>query len=119
MVQNTGRPGYLQIADDLREQIRSGRLSPGDPLPSTARLAEQYDSSASVIKMAVGVLRTEGLVVGQQGKGVFVRDGVQPGQSSDALSVIRAELDALTARVAEVEQALAESKKRPGGRSSR
>lgn len=116
MVQNTGRPAYLQIADDLREQIRSGALSPGDPLPSTARLAEQYDCSASVIKMAVSVLRTEGLVVGQQGKGVFVRDAAQP---SDALDVIRAELRELSDRVAQVEKALADSKKRPGGRSSR
>jgi len=119
MVQHTGQPAYLQIADDLRDQIRAGRLGPGDPLPSTARLAEQYDCSASVIKMAISLLRTEGLVVGQQGKGVFVRDGSQPAAPSDALDVIRAELRELSDRVAQVEQALADSKKRPGGRSSR
>ena len=47
MVKNTGRPGYLQIADDLRAQIRGGSLAPGAPLPSTAQLAEQYDASLS------------------------------------------------------------------------
>jgi DNA-binding GntR family transcriptional regulator len=47
MVEKTGRPGYLQIADDLRAQIRGGSLAPGTPLPSTAQLAEQYDASAS------------------------------------------------------------------------
>lgn len=121
MVQNTGRPAYLQIADDLRQQIRSGALAPGTPLPSTARLAERYESSASVVKMAVGILRTEGLVIGQQGKGVFVRDPAEPAPAhdSDALDVIRAELRELSERVARVEQALAESRKDRGGRSSR
>lgn len=76
MVRKTGRPGYLQIADDLREQIRGGSLPPGSPLPSTTQLAEQYDASLSVVKLAVGILRTEGLVIGQQGKGVFVREDV-------------------------------------------
>ena len=74
MVKRTGRPGYLQIADDLRQQINDGRLAPGHSLPSTARLCEEYDVSAGVVKAAISVLRTEGLVVGQQGKGVFVRD---------------------------------------------
>lgn len=115
MVQHTGQPAYLQVAEDLRQQIRTGALAAGDPLPSTARLAEQYDCSASVIKMAVSLLRTEGLVIGQQGKGVFVRDSTTP---SDALDVIRAELRELSDRVAQVEKELAASKKRPGGRSS-
>ncbi len=74
MIKRTGRPGYLQIADDLRAQIRGGSLPPGAPLPSTAQLAERYDASLSVVKMAVGLLRNEGLVIGQQGKGVFVRE---------------------------------------------
>ncbi|WP_344743525.1 GntR family transcriptional regulator [Streptosporangium vulgare] len=54
MVKNTGRPGYLQIADDLREQIRRGTLIPGDPLPSTTQLATTYEASLSVVKLAVG-----------------------------------------------------------------
>lgn len=118
MVHHTGQPAYLQIADDLRAQIHAGRMAPGDPLPSTARLAEQYGSSASVIKMAVGLLRTEGLVVGQQGKGVFVCDSAEAVGPADALDVIRAELRELSDRVAQVEKELAASKKRPGGRSS-
>ncbi|MEV5571108.1 winged helix-turn-helix domain-containing protein [Spirillospora sp. NPDC052269] len=74
MVKKTGRPGYLQIADDLRKQISDGTLTPGDALPSIAELVKRYESSTGVVKSAIGVLRTEGRVVGQQGKGVFVRD---------------------------------------------
>ncbi|WP_131740276.1 winged helix-turn-helix domain-containing protein [Actinomadura roseirufa] len=74
MVERTGRPGYLQIADDLRKQISDGRLVAGQALPSTAQLREEYEVSAGVVKAAISVLRTEGAVIGQQGKGVFVRD---------------------------------------------
>jgi GntR family transcriptional regulator len=85
MVKNTGRPGYLQVADDLRRQIDEGQLAPGDALPSIARLCEQYDASLGVVKSAISVLRTEGRVVGQQGKGVFVTDR-SAGQASTAPS---------------------------------
>lgn len=100
---HTGKPAYLQVADDLREQIRSGELAPGDALPSTTRLAERYCVSIGVVRMAMGVLRTEGLTVGQQGKAVFVRDGAEP---ADALSDLRAELAALTERVERLERAV-------------
>jgi GntR family transcriptional regulator len=73
VIEKTGRPAYLQIADGFRAKIRAGELPDGQPLPSTAQLATQHAVSASVIKAAISVLRTEGLVVGQQGKGVFVR----------------------------------------------
>ncbi|MEV0307465.1 GntR family transcriptional regulator [Nonomuraea fuscirosea] len=122
MVQNTGRPGYLQIADDLRSQIRGGSLAPGTPLPSTAQLAERYDASLSVVKMAVGILRNEGLVIGQQGKGVFVSD---PGEASPAGDVagevaeLRSAVQELSVRLARVEEQLATSTTPRSGRSSR
>ncbi|WP_336212611.1 winged helix-turn-helix domain-containing protein [Nonomuraea sp. LPB2021202275-12-8] len=125
MVKNTGRPGYLQIADDLRAQIRGGSLAPGTPLPSTAKLAEQYGASLSVVKLAVGVLRTEGLVIGQQGKGVFVRDADEvqaadnPQTAGDELADLRATVHDLSVRLAKVEEQLATSTTPRPGRSSR
>lgn len=74
MVEKSGRPAYLQIVDELRGQIRAGSLPPGTALPSIAQLCERFDVSASVVKAAISVLRTEGVVIGQQGKGVFVRE---------------------------------------------
>ncbi|MFG1827160.1 GntR family transcriptional regulator [Microbispora bryophytorum] len=114
MVRKTGRPGYLQIADDLREQIRGGSLPPGSPLPSTTQLAEQYDASLSVVKLAVGILRTEGLVIGQQGKGVFVREDVpdtDPGPAGDMASeviALRTAVQDLSERLARVEATLSQ-----------
>ncbi|MEW9549693.1 GntR family transcriptional regulator [Nonomuraea sp. NPDC050783] len=123
MVRHTGQPAYLQIADDLRAQIRGGSLAPGAPLPSTTKLAEQYDASLSVVKLAVGVLRTEGLVVGQQGKGVFVRDAAEEpptaGDSTSEVAELRAAVQDLSVRLAKVEEQLATSTTRRPGRSSR
>ncbi|MGW4425001.1 GntR family transcriptional regulator [Streptosporangium sp. NPDC004631] len=109
MVKNTGRPGYLQIADDLRDRIRRGTLAPGEALPSTTQLATAYDASLSVVKLAVGVLRNEGLVIGQQGKGVFVREDAAPvPPASDELAEIRATLRDLSARLERVESKLSD-----------
>jgi GntR family transcriptional regulator len=67
-------PFYERIANEIRGQIRSGRLKPGDKLPSTSELCAQYEVSTQVIRSAMLVLRAEGLVEGHQGRGVYVRD---------------------------------------------
>ncbi|MBB6545864.1 winged helix-turn-helix domain-containing protein [Nonomuraea rubra] len=119
MVEKTGRPGYLQIADDLRTQIRTGSLAPGAALPSTAQLCQRYDVSASVVKAAISVLRTEGLIVGQQGKGVFVREDAaasleEPASSDimEQLAQMRSTLATLGDRIGELEKAVFQEQKR-------
>lgn len=68
-----GRPAYASIADDLRAQILDGALSSGDQLPSEPGLMTDYGVSRIVVRQALDVLRGEGLIVKQQGKGSFVR----------------------------------------------
>lgn len=63
-----------QIADDLRKVIRSGDLAPGAQLPSERDLVERYGTSPQTARQAVRLLKTEGLVVGERGRGVFVRE---------------------------------------------
>ncbi|GIH75130.1 winged helix-turn-helix domain-containing protein [Planobispora longispora] len=92
MVEKSGRPAYLQIVDELSEQIRTGSLAPGTALPSIAQLCERFDVSASVVKAAISVLRTQGLVIGQQGKGVFVSQApaapAEPSPSGEAGQIL-------------------------------
>jgi GntR family transcriptional regulator len=110
-IKMTGRPAYLQISDQLRSQIKDGAMPPGTLLPSTAQLGSRYDVSASVVKSAISVLRSEGLVVGQQGKGVYVRtpeDGALTESTDDdqiviQLTEIRSELRVLADRMATLE----------------
>lgn len=62
-----------QIADELREQIVSGELEPGQPLPSESALVSAYGTSPTTARQAVRLLKEEGLVVSERGRGVFVK----------------------------------------------
>jgi DNA-binding GntR family transcriptional regulator len=67
------RPAYRQIADVLRDQVRTGKLGPGDVLPSVRQLAETYGVADVIARRAIGLLRNEGLIDTHPGKGSFVR----------------------------------------------
>jgi len=64
---------YHRIVDDLRSAILAGRLAPGDRLSSEWELAQQYQTSRPTVRRAVAVLKAEGLVITEQGRGTFVR----------------------------------------------
>jgi GntR family transcriptional regulator len=67
------RPRYVEVAEQLRSGIASGRLSPGQQLPTERALMEQHDISVTVARAAIAKLRGEGLIESRQGKGSFVR----------------------------------------------
>jgi GntR family transcriptional regulator len=73
-VVQAGRPYYVQVADQLREDIRSGTYGPGDRLPSERELVERFRVSVNTVRAAVVQLRTEGLVESHRGRGVFVAE---------------------------------------------
>lgn len=64
---------WLQLAEILRERIRSGEYAPGKRLPSLMALVEEFGLNAKTVKKAVDALRDEGLVVTSPGRGTFVR----------------------------------------------
>ncbi|WP_241564325.1 GntR family transcriptional regulator [Nonomuraea polychroma] len=67
------RAVFRQIADQLRDAIERGRLSEGDKLPSEARLMEHYGVARMTVRNALQALQTEGLIVSEHGRGVYVR----------------------------------------------
>lgn len=60
------------IARSLHEEITSGRLKPGDRLPTEHFLAQNFGVSRNVVREAIASLRAQGLIVSQQGVGAFV-----------------------------------------------
>ena len=67
------RPVFKQIADDLRCQIETGALSPGDRVPSETQLMAAYAVARMTVRQALAVLKAEGLLLAEHGRGVFVR----------------------------------------------
>jgi GntR family transcriptional regulator len=67
------RPPFRQIADQLRTAIERGDLRAGDRLPSEAVLIRHYGVARMTVRQAIQELRTEGRVVAEHGRGVFVR----------------------------------------------
>jgi GntR family transcriptional regulator len=67
------RPLQVRIADDIRIQIETGKLAPGDKLPTLDELAAEHMVSLAVVRKSIDLLKQQGLVVTMQGKGSFVR----------------------------------------------
>lgn len=62
-----------QIAGDLRRRIASGKLSPGQQLPTIAVLCQQYEVSAITIRAVLAELSAAGYVQSRRGAGSYVR----------------------------------------------
>jgi GntR family transcriptional regulator len=69
---------YQQIADQLRQQIDSGLLPPGERLPSEPDLERQFGASRNTVRLALALLTNQGLVVTRQGLGTFVTEPARP-----------------------------------------
>lgn len=106
------RAPYLQVAGGLRAAIQSGEYGPGAQLPTYQDLAESWHVAINTAKAAVTLLRDEGLVVTQHGKGSFVRtqprDGETPNHASGGDERVWQAIAEIRRRLADVERRLAE-----------
>ena len=64
---------YLRFADRISDAITSGRLSPGQRLLPQRVFARRHGIAASTAGRVYGELGRRGLVVGEVGRGTFVR----------------------------------------------
>lgn len=71
---NSGQPIYDQISGQIKAQILSGALSPGDALPSIRGLAKDLKISVITTKRAYDKLEAQGLINTVAGKGCFVAE---------------------------------------------
>jgi GntR family transcriptional repressor for pyruvate dehydrogenase complex len=80
-------PAYKLLADDLRAQITSGRLAPGDRLPTEPQLCQHSGLSRSTVREALRLLSSQHLIVTTRGVagGSFVAHP-SPDQIADTLA---------------------------------
>ncbi|MCL6477289.1 MAG: GntR family transcriptional regulator [Peptococcaceae bacterium] len=65
-------PVYYQLAEDLKQQIESGELKPGDMIPSESQLVNEYGASRVTVRRGLALLLEAGLIETVRGKGNFV-----------------------------------------------
>ncbi|MEN3754727.1 GntR family transcriptional regulator [Mangrovibacter sp. SLW1] len=65
-------PVYLQLEQYLSEEIASGKLKPGDALPSENTLCAEFSISRMTARKAVDYLVRQGKVERRRGQGTFV-----------------------------------------------
>ncbi|MDB5980188.1 MAG: GntR protein [Pseudomonas sp.] len=78
-VQPVARRPHLaeHIARSLSDEIASGRLQPGDRLPTEQFLSQNFGVSRNVVREGIATLRAQGLIQSRQGVGVFVSAALQ------------------------------------------
>jgi GntR family transcriptional regulator len=67
-------PTYVQIADVMREAIRSGQLPAGERVPGENKLMERYSVARGTARQALEALAQEGLITKIPKVGTFVRE---------------------------------------------
>jgi GntR family transcriptional regulator len=70
----SGEPIYQQIVERVKYLVARGDLKPGEQLPSIRTLAADLDVNPRTVVKAYETLQASGLVVMQQGQGVFVTE---------------------------------------------
>ena len=70
--QTDKRPMYLQILEQVKQQIAVGDWAAGQAIPSIRQLAAEIGVSVITVKRAYLELEREGVIVTRQGKGCFV-----------------------------------------------
>ncbi len=71
-------PRYRQIASLLRKRITSGKLKPGDSLPTEMELCETFSISRHTARDALRLLSEDGLIERRRGAGTIVTAPRQP-----------------------------------------
>jgi GntR family transcriptional regulator len=87
----SGVPTYLQIAEQVKQALRLGTLSPGDRLPTAKDVVTATAVNPNTVLKAYRELEREGLVAPQPGRGTFVKRSLaSPGAGEN--SPLRMEL---------------------------
>jgi GntR family transcriptional regulator len=81
-------PIYLQIVEQVSDQISLGTLNPGDQLPTVRLVAQDLRINFNTVSRAYRILDEAGIISTQQGRGTYILEKV----SADSAELIRAEL---------------------------
>ncbi len=67
-------PIYLQIVHTIKHQVATGRLKPGEQLPTVRELATNLRINPNTVARAYDQLDGDNVITTQQGRGTYVRE---------------------------------------------
>lgn len=65
---------YSQVANVMRQRIRSGRWPPGQQIPTLGELEREFSLARVTLRQALSLLEAEGLIWRRRGRGTFVTE---------------------------------------------
>jgi GntR family transcriptional regulator len=92
-----GVPIYLQIVNQVKYLVSSGRLSAGEELPPIRVLAEKLVINPNTVARAYRELESAGIVEKRRTAGTYVSDQGSPLARRERLKIITERIDALLA----------------------
>jgi GntR family transcriptional regulator len=90
-----GVPIYLQVMQQIKYLVASGRLQPGEELPSIRTLAEQLLVNPNTIARAYRELEASGVVEKRRTAGTYVTDNGSPLARKERLKLLNERIDQL------------------------
>jgi GntR family transcriptional regulator len=92
-----GVPIYLQIVQQIKSLVASGRLAPEEELPPIRSLAEQLRVNANTVARAYRELAAAGVLANRRTAGTYVADGAAPLARQECLEALGEHVDGLLA----------------------
>ena len=90
-----GVPIYIQIVNQVKHLVASGRLAPGDEIPPIRALAEQLVVNPNTVARAYLELEHAGLVTKRHGSGTYVAETRAPLPQREKIRILASRADAL------------------------
>jgi GntR family transcriptional regulator len=100
---NDGLPIYLQIVNQIKYAVASGRLVPGDELPPIRVLAERLLINPNTVARAYRELETVGIVEKRRTAGTYVSDQGSPLARRERIKILSERIDALLAEARQMD----------------
>src|SRR3954469_17053831 len=98
-----GLPIYLQIVNQVKYLVASGRLETGEELPPIRTLAEQLLVNPNTVARAYRELELAGVVTKRRTTGTYVSDAASPLARRERLKIINERIDALLAEARQMD----------------
>jgi GntR family transcriptional regulator len=97
IAKDDGVPIYLQIVNQVKYLVASGRLAAGEELPPIRVLAERLSVNPNTVAHAYRELERDGLVIKRRTAGTYVSAAGSPLARRERLKILAERIDVLLA----------------------